>query len=57
MDLGLVETVVVAANGGFWLKSEMEAKLRWFLMGLGFGVDKRFVVKWVKREVDSVRSG
>ncbi|KAK2658877.1 hypothetical protein Ddye_005410 [Dipteronia dyeriana] len=39
VDLGSVETVVVAANGGFWLQNEMEAKFRWFLMGLGFGVE------------------
>ena len=40
----------------FWGFKEVEAKERWELdLGLGFGEDMRVVVRWVKREVKSVR--
>lgn len=59
--LGLFLEVGLSQFEDLVVQSEVDAKGRWwwFVMGgLGFGVDKRFEDKWVKREVDdSVRSG
>lgn len=39
------------------VESEVEANLASFLKGLWLCADKRFVLKCVKREVDSERNG